>query len=83
MTVIGFEKTSDGRRNLLVFDPMFSDASNITKLIGQTFTHKSPYNLLKAYRRGLDYLGKYQEFELLKYVSPLHMIEFIAHYDVG
>ncbi|KAH8821704.1 peptidase family C78-domain-containing protein [Xylogone sp. PMI_703] len=70
MTIIGFEKTRDGSQNLLVFDPMFSDASNVTKLVGQEFTHKSPYNLLKAYRRGLDYLGKYQEFELLKLTPP-------------
>jgi hypothetical protein len=45
---------------------MFHDASNIIKLIGRTFVHKDPEDLLKAYRRGNRYLKKYNEFELLK-----------------
>jgi hypothetical protein len=66
MTIVGFEKKTDGTRNLIVFDPMFHDASNIIKLIGRTFVHKDPEDLLKAYRRGNRYLKKYNEFELLK-----------------
>jgi hypothetical protein len=66
MTIVGFEKQTDGTRNLIVFDPMFHDASNIIKLIGRTFVHKDPEDLLKAYRRGHKYLKKYNEFELLK-----------------
>jgi hypothetical protein len=66
MTIVGFEKKTDGTRNLIVFDPMFHDASNIIKLIGRTFVHKDPEDLLKAYRRGNKYLKKYNEFELLK-----------------
>jgi zinc finger-containing ubiquitin peptidase 1 len=66
MTIVGFEKQTDGTRNLIVFDPMFHDASNIIKLIGRTFVHKDPEDLLKAYRRGNKYLKKYNEFELLK-----------------
>jgi hypothetical protein len=66
MTIVGFEKKIDGTRNLIVFDPMFHDASNIIKLIGRTFVHKDPEDLLKAYRRGNRYLKKYNEFELLK-----------------
>ncbi len=69
MTIIGFEKRKDGSRNLIVFDPMFHDASNVTKLIGHKFKTKSPDDLLKAYRRGLKYLKKYNEFELLRYTS--------------
>ena len=66
MTIVGFEKKTDGTRNLIVFDPMFHDASNIIKLIGRTFVLKDPEDLLKAYRRGNKYLKKYNEFELLK-----------------
>jgi hypothetical protein len=66
MTIVGFEKKTDGTRNLIVFDPRFHDASNIIKLIGRTFVHKDPEDLLKAYRRGNRYLKKYNEFELLK-----------------
>ena len=66
MTIVGFEKKTDGTRNLIVFDPMFHDASNIIKLIGRTFVHKYPEDLLKAYRRCNKYLKKYNEFELLK-----------------
>ncbi|PQE30765.1 peptidase family C78 protein [Rutstroemia sp. NJR-2017a WRK4] len=68
MTIIGFEQLIDGTKNLLVFDPVFHDSSKVTKLVGQTFIHKSPGNVLKAYRRGTRYLKKYHEFELLKYV---------------
>jgi hypothetical protein len=72
MTIIGFEQLIDGTKNLLVFDPVFHDSSKVTKLVGHTFIHKSPGNVLKAYRRGTRYLKKYHEFELLKYV-PCHL----------
>lgn len=72
MTIIGLERKLNGSRNLLVFDPMFHDAYNITKLIGERFRHPEPEDLLKAYRRGTKYLRKYNEFELLKltYSTP-------------
>jgi len=66
MTIIGIEQKRDGSKILLVFDPMFHDASNVTKLVNRTFTHKAPEDVLKAYRRGVKYLGKYSEFELLR-----------------
>ncbi|KAF4634667.1 hypothetical protein G7Y89_g3448 [Cudoniella acicularis] len=71
MTIVGFERRSDGTKDILVFDPMFHDAPNITKLIGQRFTHKAPADALKAYRRGVPYLRKYNEFELLKFVPSI------------
>lgn len=66
MTIVGMERKIDGSANLIVFDPMFHDASNVTKLVGQVFKHKDPEGVLKAYRRGFKYLGNYREFELLK-----------------
>lgn len=66
MTIVGFEKHKDGSRNVIVFDPMFHDAANVTKLIDSNFTHKSPGSMLKAYRRGTRYLKRYGMFELLK-----------------
>lgn len=68
MTIVGIERRTDGSRNLIVFDPMFHDASQITKQIGERFKAKEPADLLRAYRRGIKYLKKYNEFELLKYV---------------
>ncbi|KAJ5033468.1 uncharacterized protein L3040_008583 [Drepanopeziza brunnea f. sp. 'multigermtubi'] len=70
MTIIGFEKRKDGSKNLIVFDPMFHDATNITRFIGQSFKHSNPSDLLKAYRRGVKYLKKYDSFELLKLTPP-------------
>jgi len=70
MTIIGLEKRTDGSRNLIVFDPMFHDASNVLKLVGTSFTHKAPADLLTAYRRGVKYLRKYNEFEILKLTPP-------------
>jgi len=66
MTIIGFERKRDGSKNLIVFDPMFHDAQNITKLIGTSFKAKNPADHMRAYRRGTKYLRKYNEFELLK-----------------
>jgi len=66
MTIVGFEKKQDGSKNLVVFDPMFHDAMHVMRLVDQEFKHKAPADLLRAYRRGLKYLRKYSEFELLK-----------------
>jgi hypothetical protein len=38
----------------------------VIRLVDQVFTHKSPADVLRAYRRGVKYLRKYNEFELLK-----------------
>lgn len=67
MTIVGFERKVDGSKNIIVFDPMFHDSSNITQLIDRKkFTIKQPEDVLRAYRRGVKYLRKYNEFELLK-----------------
>lgn len=70
MTIVGFEKRSNGAKEIIVFDPMFHDSSTITQLIGQEFRHKAPSNSLKAYRRGVHYLRRYNEFEILKLTPP-------------
>jgi zinc finger-containing ubiquitin peptidase 1 len=66
MTIIGFEKKKDGTANILVFDPTFHDSSDVVKLIGKNFSHKSPAALLKAYQRPVRHLRRYSEFEVLK-----------------
>ncbi|KAI0998865.1 hypothetical protein K3495_g9331 [Podosphaera aphanis] len=69
MTIIGFERKRDKSKNVIVFDPATRDNNNITTRIGQTFQHETPENLLKAYRKGVNYFKKYNEFELLKLTS--------------
>ena len=74
MTIVGLEKQKVGQftfTNLLVFDPMFSDSSSLTKLIGHEFRHKEPDKALNSYRRGYKNLQRYHEFEVLKYVLSL------------
>ncbi|KAK1770663.1 DUF1671-domain-containing protein [Phialemonium atrogriseum] len=66
MTIVGFEKEKNGSKNLLVFDPMFCDASGIVKLVGKKFEHRFPDMALKPYRRGSKYLKKFREFEVLR-----------------
>jgi zinc finger-containing ubiquitin peptidase 1 len=66
MTIIGFEKKKDGTANLLVFDPMFHDSSDLLQLVGRNFSHKNPAMLLKAYQRPVRYLRRYSEFEVLR-----------------
>lgn len=68
MTVIGFERQTNGAKNLIVFDPMFRDASNIVKLVGRKFEYTFADLALRSYRRGSHYLRKYREFEVLRLV---------------
>lgn len=70
MTIIGFEFRDNGGANLLVFDPMFKTSPAIQRLMGKTIESSDPGRLLKAYRRGENYLRKYEEFEILKYALP-------------
>src|SRR5450432_882284 len=69
MIIVGFEKCKDGTLNLLVFDPMFHDPSNVVKLIGKELIQRTGGNNLRAYRRSVKCLRKYNEFEILKYVN--------------
>ncbi|OBT78486.1 hypothetical protein VF21_00977 [Pseudogymnoascus sp. 05NY08] len=67
MTIVGIEKKLDGSKNLLVFDPMFHDAPDVIKLIGQkSFSVKNPAEVLRAYRRNMKYLKRYRAFEVLR-----------------
>lgn len=75
MTIVGFEKKTDGSKNLIVFDPMFHDAANIMRLVdAPPFKQKSPADMLKAYRRGAKYLKRHNMFEILEYVCQLYLL---------
>lgn len=65
LTIVGFEERISGRCNLIVFDPMYKTSPGMKRLLGFRFRVKSPENLLKAYRRGPDYLKKHNSFEFL------------------
>lgn len=67
LTIVGLEVRKSGSMNLLVLDPMFKTSPMITGLVGARFRSHNPASLLKAYRRGDGYLGKYQSFEILQY----------------
>ena len=72
MTIVGFEQKKDGSKNLIVFDPMFHDNANVMRLVGNdNFRTKSPEDMLRAYRRGVKYLKKFNEFEILRYISMI------------
>lgn len=69
MTIVGFEQRKDDSKNLIVFDPMFHDAPNVLRLVANdNFRQKYPEDMLRAYRRGVKYLKKYNEFEMLRRV---------------
>lgn len=68
MTIVGIEKQTDGKKNLLVFDPTFRDSSVITQRVGTQFTYRHADHALNAYRRGHKYLRRYREFEVLRSV---------------
>jgi hypothetical protein len=66
MTIIGFEVNKNGNANLLVFDPMFKTSPAIRRLVGKFVKPSDPERLMKAWRRGVPYLQKYRDFELLR-----------------
>ncbi|KAI8945282.1 peptidase family C78-domain-containing protein [Xylaria longipes] len=83
LTIVGLERRASGSLKLLVFDPMFHDTDGVLRLVGRVgrhgdskddknkmrhAIHRSPDAMLKLYRRGNNYLRKYHEFELLRYV---------------
>jgi hypothetical protein len=73
MTIIGFEIRDKGHANLLVFDPTYKTPATIKHSTATTFKTPDPARILKGYRRGGEYLQKYQNFEILKYVPNFSM----------
>lgn len=73
MTIVGFEVRDQGNANILVFDPTFQAPSVIKHATATKIKKPDPTRILKRYRKGINYLRKYQAFELLKYApsSPL------------
>lgn len=68
MTIVGLEKYTDGTSGLLVFDPFFAPGETMRNCVSKRGGLKDkvdPAVLLKLHRRGLDYLGKYREFEII------------------
>ncbi|KAG9232987.1 peptidase family C78-domain-containing protein [Amylocarpus encephaloides] len=70
MTIVGFEKHTDNAKSLIVFDPMYHDPASVMKHVGIRFNHRNPAEPLKLYRRGSNYLRKYDQFEILKLCPP-------------
>lgn len=69
MTVVGVEVDTQGRANLVVFDPTYNPAGPLKKLAmqGRTeFRVEDPAKLLKAHRRDERYLGRHRAFEIVK-----------------
>ena len=69
LTIVGLEICKTGAMTLLVLDPMFKTSPALCKFIGVKVRTHTPEQLLKAYRRGGKYLGKYDGFETLKLVD--------------
>ncbi|KAL2809490.1 DUF1671-domain-containing protein [Aspergillus granulosus] len=67
MTIIGFEIRDKGTANLLVFDPTYKTPAAIKHSNATKIKTSNPARILKGYRRGGEYLQKYQNFEILKY----------------
>ncbi|KAL4949596.1 peptidase family C78-domain-containing protein [Aspergillus filifer] len=70
MTIVGFEIREQGKANLLVFDPTFKTPSVIKHANATKLKVSESSRILKGYRKGANYLQKYQTFELLKLLPP-------------
>lgn len=65
MTIIGYEKRKDNSQCLLVFDPSCRTVKAMTDLVNTGQFRGSASTLLRLYRRGVSYLRKHDEFEIL------------------
>lgn len=69
LTVVGLEKSKDGHRILLVFDPAYRPSPAIQKLLGHSSSRptskRQVEDLLEPYRRCTARLKKHRNFELL------------------
>ncbi|KAK6506898.1 hypothetical protein TWF481_005356 [Arthrobotrys musiformis] len=68
MTIVGIEQYKCGTLCFLCFDPMFSPSQNIRKLVGEKRIRSNiAYGkLLKSFRRGGQYLKRYNIFEMVE-----------------
>ncbi|KAL4974292.1 peptidase family C78-domain-containing protein [Aspergillus desertorum] len=71
MTIVGFEIREQGSANILVFDPSFKLLSAIKHAVGANIKSSEPARILKGFRKDVNYLQKYETFELLKYAPPM------------
>ncbi|KAL4868479.1 hypothetical protein BDV12DRAFT_185851 [Aspergillus spectabilis] len=83
MTIVGFEIRDQGNANILVFDPTFKTPSVIKLATTTKITTSDPARILKGYRKGVNYLQKYQVFELLKYMRTSPNIVITGTPGVG
>ena len=68
LTIVGMEVRQNRSLNLIVFDPMFKPSPALQRLTkSSSFQVTHPERLLRAHRRGVAYLERYKDFELLKY----------------
>ncbi len=74
MTVVGFEVRDQGNADILVFDPNIQTPSVIKHATAAKIKKPDPTCILKGYRKGINYLRKYQDFELLKYAPSSLLI---------
>ena len=68
-TIVGLERKLDGARNLLVFDPSFGTSAVVNGLLNGKKTNTKPETLLKSYRSSDDSLARWDEIEIIVYVS--------------
>lgn len=68
VTVIGIERQKDNQVFLVVFDPSHGESGSMKRLIAGDVGEHTPKTskLLKPYRRGIKYLGRHDEFEMLR-----------------
>ncbi|EQL01388.1 peptidase family C78 [Ophiocordyceps sinensis CO18] len=68
VTVIGIERQKDNQVFLVVFDPSHGESGSMKRLIAGDVGEHTPKTskLLKPYQRGIKYLGRHDEFEMLR-----------------
>ena len=73
MTIIGIEKSKDGSRSLLVFDPAYSPSKRMLEMLDRssaTSDVTASTSSIKPYLRRKKYLQRYHAFETLRLDEP-------------
>ncbi|TKA68457.1 hypothetical protein B0A55_07719 [Friedmanniomyces simplex] len=65
MTIVGLQRSKDGSRELLLFDPSFETSVAMRALLAGKRSRAHLENLLKPYRRSDQSLARWEEFEIV------------------
>jgi zinc finger-containing ubiquitin peptidase 1 len=79
-TIIGIEHLKSGKINLLLFDPSKSPSSKVKDYAqGKVGKKNLSTDVLKPFRVAMDDIAKKNEYQILRYLSPLMSLTGVVY----